>query len=74
MADNEICPQCERAVQGEFVFCKICRKANRGGNDNDGPPNGERPETEGTVSPQSPSLAPIAEPQHVAEAENQPTA
>ncbi len=44
MADNDICPKCERAVQGKFRFCKICRNAIVGGNDNDGPPGATKAE------------------------------
>lgn len=44
MPDNDICPGCERAVQGNPLYCRICRKEMGGDHDNDGPPNGELPE------------------------------
>jgi len=54
LTDDDICPKCERAVQGNRVFCRICTGEHGGGNDNDGPPNGERPES--TVEAPGPNI------------------
>lgn len=59
---QNVCPDCGRSVQGANKYlCRICMNENQGGGGNGGGGPGVSPQT---IQPETPSLAPTAEPSH----------